>query len=130
MQRWTSINSKQHAIRIVERFFRQPHLARKAIQYKYHHPDSSHYRSVFDSIAVITEQQTLMSVDEAKNVFLYWQNRPLHRWKQHDYCVAILMLTGHWHPPEQMPGQCQQPPITHICKSLLHKHKTQKTSLR
>lgn len=101
MHKHTHSLTKAQAINIIGRFYINPNLAHKIIQRKSNNPRLTEHNKIFDCIKVITDSQTVMSINQAKKLYAYWQNFPSRKCYERDYAIAVLMLTGKWTPPQR-----------------------------
>ncbi|MCJ8352299.1 hypothetical protein [Moritella sp.] len=101
MHKQTHALTKAQAANIIGRFYINPKLAHKIIQHKSNNPRLTEYKKIFDCIKVLTDSQTVMSINQAKKRYIYWQRFPHRMHYERDYAVANLMLTGKWITPQR-----------------------------
>lgn len=101
MHKHTHSLTKTQAINIIGRFYINPKFAHKIIQRKSCNLCLTEHKKIFDCIKVITDSQTVMSIEQAKRRYIYWQRFPLRMLYERDYAIASLMLTGKWVQPQR-----------------------------
>jgi len=101
MHKQTHSLTKTQAINIIDRFYINPKLAHKIIQHKSNNPHFNDYKKIFDCIKLLTDSETVMSINQARKCCSYWQRFPHRMCYERDYAVANLVLTGKWIPPQR-----------------------------